>query len=81
MKLALFRSPNISKPVACDELTEKHCPEYVRISEYVNVDFPPLSLEAKQEQLARLEGARDNVRQFYETQLKRLDEQAQALAS
>jgi len=80
VKLALFRSANISKPVACDEMTEKYCPEYVRISEYVDVDFPPLSPEAKQEQLARLDSARDTARQYYETQLKRLDEQAETLS-
>jgi hypothetical protein len=81
MKLALFHNPNSNKPYVGDELTDKYCPDLVRTSEWVEVTFPPLSLEARQEQLARVEAAREAVRKLYEDQLTRINQNAEALTS
>lgn len=82
MKLALFKTshPN-GKPFAADELTEKYSSDALRISEYVEVEFPPLSLEARQAQLAKVESAREAARAYYERQVKEINAQAEALQS
>jgi hypothetical protein len=81
MKLALFRTPNSQKLAPGDELTEKYCDEWVRVTEWVEVDFPTLSLEARQAQLAKVEAARESARKYYEGTLERLNTQAEALQS
>jgi hypothetical protein len=80
MKLALFTNPHSDKPYVGDDLTDRFCPDRLRISEWVDVEFPRLSDEARQEQLNRIETARDEARRQYEATLKRIDTQAQALS-
>lgn len=81
MKLALFRNPNSDKPYVGDELTDKYCVDLVRISEWVDVEFPAMPADARQAQLARIEMARSEVRRQYETAIARINTQAEALAS
>jgi hypothetical protein len=64
-----------------DLLTEKYCDDYVRVSEWIEVEFPPLSLEDRQAQLARVETARESARKYYESQLSRINTQVEALQS
>lgn len=80
MKLALFRNPTCEKAQVGDELTAKWCQDYVRISEWVEVEFPPLSPHARQEQLARIESVRNETRRQYEQALARINKQAEALS-
>lgn len=81
MKLALFHNPNSGKPYVGDELTEKHCNDMTRMSEWVEVHFPPISAEARKQQLALIEGRRNALRVQYEQQLARINEHAATLQS
>lgn len=81
MKLALFHNPGSDKPYIGDELTDKYCGDMTRMSEWVEIDFPPLSAEARQEQLANIQSKRDALRQQYEQQLSRINQHAEALQS
>lgn len=80
MKLALFHNPNSTRPYVGDDLTEKFCMDMVRTSEWVEVNFPPLSPEARREQLARIETARVTVLKNCEEQIARINQQAEALS-
>ena len=79
MKIALFYNPSASKPYVGDEFTDKYCTDLARMSEWVEVEFPPLSAEGRQEQLARLEAAKDAARKYCDEQLARINQKAEAL--
>lgn len=80
MRLALFYNPHSDKPYVGDDLTEKYCEDMVRTSEWVDVDFSPLSIESRQLQMARLEATREAARQRYERQMALVNQQAEALS-
>jgi len=80
MKIALFRNPNCENPVPGDEFTEKFGGS-VRVTEWVDVEFPSLSAEARDAQLAKFQAARELARQDFEFQLARINKQAEALQS
>jgi len=79
VKLALFRNPHCENPVPGDEFTEKYSGG-VRITEWVEVEFPALSPEGRQAQLTKFEAARAQARRDFEFQLARIDKQAEALS-
>lgn len=78
MKIATFRAPSGTMTVGNESL-EKYCDDYVRTSEYIEVEFPPIPDAERTAQLARLEAAREKARRYYEHSLKEIDKQAQEL--
>jgi len=80
MKIALFYNPNSNAPYVGDELTEKYCTDMARTTEWVEVEFPPLPAEARQEQMSRIELARKEALKHYEQTLARINQQAEALS-
>lgn len=79
-KLALFNTPQ-GTTWACEENTEKYNFDYVRVSEYVEVEFPALSLEARQAQLIKLEAARTAATNYYQRELANIQKRAESLQS
>jgi hypothetical protein len=80
VKLALFRTPHSENLSPGDETTEKYCYEWLRVTEWVDVEFPTLSAADRQAQLAKLEAAREAARKLYERSLERLSLHAEALS-
>lgn len=71
-KLALFQSTD-GGVIEGTELTEKYCAGYLRLSEYVEVDFPPLSPSEIQAQLARIDEAKRSAESLFRNTCARLD--------
>lgn len=71
MKLALFKNTQYSfgDSAACEAVME-NCDGYARVSEYVEVDFPPLSDEAAiQQQLGALDRTERELREKFQQHL------------
>lgn len=81
MKLALFKNIEFqhSSPAPCGEIFERVA-NYVRISEYVEIEFPPLASEEMiGQQLAALDQAESAVRLKFESALNAIKERRSEL--
>jgi hypothetical protein len=80
VKIATFRS-TYDTVIIGDEKTEKYSPECIRISEWVEVEFPPLTEESRKIQLARIAAARASAEALYKRDMASIDKRAEALRS
>ena len=75
MKIALFKNVELDFETVCGGEMED-CENYVRTSEYINVEFPPLANdEIIAQQIEILEQAKQNVQAQAERKLTELDHQ------
>lgn len=75
-KLALYQQMDLhySEPTACPELFDQ-IPSYVRLTEFVEVDFPDLhSDEVVSKQLASIDAAELKLREAFEGQLNNIQD-------
>lgn len=83
MKVALFKSTEYSwaTPIPSEETLE-NCETYVRVSEYAEVDFPPLSNDIViQQQLDALDRTEQQLRLKFQERLDTINNQRAELQS
>lgn len=78
-RVALFRTDGGSEIVLA--FYPGSCDGFTRISEYVDVEFPPLTPESKAEQLLRLKAEREAAKKKLESLIAGCDERAAALGT
>lgn len=73
MKLALFTNADSDYRTVCEEWAERHA-DYVRVSEFVDVTFPPLREEAVIErQLEALDRTETELRSKFQDKLNSIE--------
>jgi hypothetical protein len=82
MRIAAFRYIGMDVVTTGTEHLESYSDSYVRISEYVDVDFPPISAEDEvQRQTAALSKLREKVELDYTTKIAEIEKQQAQLAA
>jgi hypothetical protein len=78
-KLALFKNLKHGHESVCDEIFDTFH-DYVRLTEFVEVNFPPLnSEEVVEKQLKALDSAEHDVRTRFQEALNEIERQRQEL--
>ncbi len=79
MKVAKFKSLEYGYESVSDEGLD-HLPNYVRLSEYVDVEFPPLGRdEVIQKQVSALDAVRERIVEEFTGKLAEIDRRKQEL--
>lgn len=80
MKVALFKSMEYGIEMVSTQATEKYSNGYVRISEYVDVDFPPLQDEAVvRQQIEKLDEIADKITDDYRNKIAEIQDRKSKL--
>lgn len=80
MKVALFKSMEYGAEITGDESTEKYCRNYVRTSEYIDVEFPPLQDEAVvRQQIEKLDEIADKITDEWRNKIAEIQERKSKL--
>ncbi len=78
-KLALFKNLTYGHESVCEEIFDTFH-DYVRLTEFVEVNFPPLnSEEVLEKQLKALDSAEQDVRTRFQEALNEIERQRQEL--
>lgn len=79
-RLALFKSMEHGVEITGDRNTEKYSQNYVRISEYVDVEFPPLQDEhVVRQQVEKLDAIADRITDDYRNKIAEIQERKSKL--
>jgi len=82
MKLALYRNVTASSELVFEDLDDKYLTDYVRISEFIDVDFPPLDNEKiVKKQVSKLREEKKRVQAETQLELNVIDRKISKLLS